>query len=147
MNIWVVSTFWLFWIMLLWTLAYKYMCFQIQRVIPRSGIPGSYNSMFNLLRKCQTAFHSGCTLLCSPLRLILMPGCFSRVRLFVTPWTVAHQAPLSTGFSRQEYWSGLPFPSPGDLLDQGIEPRSLMSPALADAFFTTRTTNQFIYFL
>jgi len=48
----------------------------------------------------------------------------SRVRLFATPWTVAHQAPLSMGFSRQEYWSGLPFPSPGGLPDQGIEPRS-----------------------
>ena len=46
----------------------------------------------------------------------------SRVRLFVTPWTVAHQAPLSMGFSRQEYWSGLPFPSPGHLPDPGIEP-------------------------
>ena len=55
----------------------------------------------------------------------------SRVRLFATPWTVAYQAPLSMGFSRQEYWSGLPFPSPGDLPDPGIEPRS---PALeADA--------------
>ena len=48
----------------------------------------------------------------------------SRVRLFATPWTVAHQAPPSMGFSRQEYWSGLPFPSPGDLPDLGIEPRS-----------------------
>ena len=48
----------------------------------------------------------------------------SRVRLFATLWTVAHQAPLSMGFSRQEYWSGLPFPSPGDLPDPGIEPRS-----------------------
>ena len=48
----------------------------------------------------------------------------SRVRLFVTPWTVAHQAPPSMGFSGQEYWSGLPFPSPGDLPDPGIEPRS-----------------------
>ena len=46
----------------------------------------------------------------------------SRVRLFVTPWTVAYQALLSVGFSRQEYWSGLPFPSPGDLPDPGIEP-------------------------
>ena len=55
----------------------------------------------------------------------------SRVWLFATPWTVAHQAPPSMGFSRQEYWSGLPFPSPGDLPDPGIEPRS---PALqADA--------------
>ena len=48
----------------------------------------------------------------------------SRVRLFATPWTVAHQAPPSMGFSRQEYWSGLPIPSPGDLPNPGIEPRS-----------------------
>ena len=48
----------------------------------------------------------------------------SRVRLVVTPWTVAHQAPPSMGFSRQEYWSGFPFPSPGDLPDLGIEPWS-----------------------
>ena len=48
----------------------------------------------------------------------------SRVRLFVTSWTVAHQAPLSMGFSRQECWSGLPFPSPGDLPNPGIEPGS-----------------------
>ena len=48
----------------------------------------------------------------------------SRVQLFATPWTVAHQTPPSMGFSRQEYWSGLPFPSPGDLPDPGIEPRS-----------------------
>ena len=48
----------------------------------------------------------------------------SRVRLFATPWTVAHQAPPSMGFSRQEYWSGLPFPSPGDIPDPGIESRS-----------------------
>ena len=51
----------------------------------------------------------------------------SRVQLFVTPWTVAHQASPSMEFSRHEYWSGLPFPSPGDLHDPGIEPRS---PAL-----------------
>ena len=51
----------------------------------------------------------------------------SRVRLFVTPWTVAYKGPLSMGFSRQEYWSGLPFPSPGDLPNPGIEPGS---PAL-----------------
>ena len=48
----------------------------------------------------------------------------SLVRLFVTPWTVAYQAPPSVGFSRQEYWSGLPLPSPGDLPHPGIEPRS-----------------------
>ena len=51
----------------------------------------------------------------------------SHVQLFATPWTVVYQAPPSMGFSRQEYWSGLPFPSPGDLPDPGIEPRS---PAL-----------------
>ena len=55
--------------------------------------------------------------------------------LFVTPRTVAHQAPLSVEFSRQEYWSGLPFPSPGDLPNPGIEPMSLVSPTLqADSF-------------
>ena len=55
----------------------------------------------------------------------------SPVRLFATPWTVGHQTPASMGFPRQQYWSGLPFPSPGDLPDPGIEPRS---PALqADA--------------
>ena len=53
------------------------------------------------------------------------------------PRTVAHQAPLSMGFSRQEYWSGLPFPTPGDLPDPGLEPASSESPALAGRFFTT----------
>ena len=57
-----------------------------------------------------------------------------------TPWTVACQAPLSLGFSRQQYWSGLPFPSPGDLPDPGIEPTFLKSPALACGFFTTSAT-------
>ena len=52
----------------------------------------------------------------------------SRVQLFVTPWTVARQAALSVGFPRQDYWSGLPFPSPGDLPDLGIEPTSLANP-------------------
>ena len=56
---------------------------------------------------------------------------------FMTPWTVACQAPLSIEFSRQEQWSGLPFPPPGDLPDPEIEPESPMSPLLADRFFTT----------
>jgi len=55
----------------------------------------------------------------------------------VTPWTVAHQAPLSMEFSRQEYWSGLPFPPQGDLPDPGIEAVLPVSPALAGGFFTT----------
>ena len=53
----------------------------------------------------------------------------------MTPWTVAYQTPLSMGFLRQEYWNGLPFPSPGDLPDPGLEPTQ--SPALASGFFTT----------
>ena len=57
----------------------------------------------------------------------------SHVQIFATPWTVAHQAPLFMGFPRQEYWSGLPFPSAGDLPNPGIEPES---PALAGRFFT-----------
>ena len=61
----------------------------------------------------------------------------SYVQLFVTPWTVALQAPLSMAFSRQEYWSGLPFPTPGDLPDPGIKPVSPQSLALAARFFTT----------
>ena len=61
----------------------------------------------------------------------------SHVQLFVTPLTVAHQALLSMEFSRQEYWSGLPFPTPGDLPDSGMKPMSLVSPALAGGFFTT----------
>ena len=65
---------------------------------------------------------------------------FSHVWLFVTLWTAACQAPLSMGFSRQEYWSGLPCPPPGYLPNPGIEPTSLMSPALAGRFFTTSTT-------
>ena len=61
---------------------------------------------------------------------------FSHVQLFVTLWTVAHQAPLPMGFSRQEYWSGLPYPPPVDLFDPEIELTSLMSPALSGGCFT-----------
>ena len=64
-------------------------------------------------------------------------SCLSCVQLCAAPWTVDHQAPLSTGFSRQQYWSGLLFPPPEDLPDPGIEPTSLKSPALAGGFFTT----------
>ena len=68
----------------------------------------------------------------------LVPKLYSTLWI---PWTIAHQAPpLSMGLSRQEYWSGLPFPSPGDLPDPGIEPASLMPPALAGGFFITSAT-------
>ena len=66
----------------------------------------------------------------------------SRVQLFVTPWTLDHQAPSSMGFSRQEYWNGLPFPPPGDLPDPGIE---LWSPTLqADSLPSEPPRNPYI---
>ena len=61
----------------------------------------------------------------------------SRVQLFVAPWTVDCQASLSMGFPRQEYWSGVPFPIPGDLPDPAIKSTSPVSPVLAGGFFTT----------
>ena len=62
---------------------------------------------------------------------------FSHARLFAAPWTADYQASLPMEFSRQGYWSGLPFPTPGDLPDLGIEPTSLVSPTLTSGFFTT----------
>ena len=66
----------------------------------------------------------------------------SVVSTSVTPWTVAHQGPLSIGFPRQEYWSGLPFLPPGDLPKAGIEP---VSPALAGGFFTTELPGKLMF--
>ena len=72
---------------------------------------------------------------------VLFDQSLSRVRLFVTPWTVARQALLPMGFSRQEYWSGLPFPTPGVIFPtHGVKLLSLASPVLASVFFTTSTT-------
>ena len=70
---------------------------------------------------------------------VCMLSRFSHVQLFETLWTVAHGVPLSMGFSRQEYWSGLPCLPPGDLPDPGIETVSLI-PALAGGYFTTSAT-------
>ena len=83
--------------------------------MPRSRIPEPYGSSILVFQ-----------------RLML-----SHVWFSVTQWTVACQAPLSMGFSRQSYWCGLPFPLPGDLPDPGTEPTSPVSPALAGGFFTT----------
>ena len=69
-----------------------------------------------------------------------MLNSFSHVQLFVTLWIASHQAALSTGFSRQEYWNGLSCPPPGDLPDPGIEPASFAYPVLAGGFFTTGAT-------
>ena len=83
---------------------------------------------------------------CVPQFIELNGGCLflshSVMFDFVTPWAVAHQAPLSMGFSRQEYWSGLPFPSLGDLPHPGIDLMPLISPGLTGEFFTTSTTEE-----
>ena len=78
-------------------------------------------------RSCQTG--GSCLWIC-------MLSCFSCVQLCMAPWSIAHQAPLPTGFLQQESWSGLPFPPPGDLPDPGIKPSSPVSPALPGRFFT-----------
>ena len=86
----------------------------------RSGLP------LLLCMKACFLWMAGRTAACFSLKSRVPCVCqsLSRIRLFVSPWTVAHQVPLSMGFSRQEYWSRLPFPSPGDLPKPGIEPRS-----------------------
>ena len=89
-------------------------------------------------------------LLSSPSSYCLLPAYmlrhFSHARLFLTPWTVACHVSLSIGFSRQEYWSMLPCPPAGDLPDPGVEPVSLVYPALAGGFFTISDTFFFFFF-
>ena len=90
-----------------------------------------YSAHQNALNRKIKARHRGKLKVSGQFKQKQVVKSLSRVRLFATPWTVAYQASPSMGFSRQEYWSGLPFPFPGDLPDPGIEPRS---PALeADA--------------
>ena len=101
---------------------------------------GRLEASFSEIRKTK-----GGADLSSKIRVLLQMCCavlssFSHVQLFATPRTVAHQASLSMGFSRQEYWNGLPCPPPGDLPNPGIKPVTLKSPALAGSFFTTSTT-------
>ena len=96
----------------------------------KTGRPGGNPP--SAVSNCGTSAQS----LISSLASVCVCVCYSlsRAQLFVTPWTVAHQAPLSMGFSRQEYWSRLPFPPPGDFANPGIEPKS---PALqADSFLS-----------
>ena len=88
--------------------------------------------LFHKLLLCLT--FSRCLCFSFYLGNVVVVQSLSHIQLFAIPWTVACQAPLSMGFPRQEYWSGLSFPSPGDLPNSGIEPAS---PALADGFFTT----------
>ena len=79
---------------------------------------------------------------CKEMLLLLLLSHFSRVRFFATPWTAARQAPLSMGFSRQEYWSGLLLPSPGDLLHPGVEAGS---PALQADSLLSENIQTFYY--
>ena len=95
------------------------------------GTTGSKLGKYNKAVNCHPAY---LTYMQSAVCCAWLLSC---VRLFATLWTVAHQAPLSTRFSRQEHWSGLPCLSPGDLPNLGIEPTSLRSPALAGEFFIT----------
>ena len=76
---------------------------------------------------------------------VCVPNCFSHVQFFASLWTVAHQAPLSMGFSREEYWSGLPYPPPRDLPNPRVELASSMSPALAGRFSATNATWEALY--
>ena len=87
------------------------------------GVGGVLSSFWSLQVPSQLAHSQLCVCVC------VLRG-FSCIRLFVTPWTAAHQAPLSMGFSRQEYWRGLPCPPPGDLPNPGIELEFLASSAL-----------------
>ena len=102
--------------------------------VVRPVLPGAHPPL------CRIQRAQGTVCIWLPPCLCCVLGPFSRAQLFVTPWTVAHQAHLSKGFSRQEYWSGLPCPPPGDLPNPGIKPEFHMSPALAGGFFTTIAT-------
>ena len=90
------------------------------------------NTLLNLLSYLLSSFFIGCV-------CVFTQSCPT----LCDPWTVAHQSPLSLEFSRPEYWSMLPFPSPGNLPNPGIKPVSLMSLVLAGGFFTTSTTWEF----
>ena len=87
-------------------------------------------ALFQVLWRCSITG----ALFCQWVAYSFLVELLTRIQLFVDPWTIADQAPLSLGFPRQEYWSGKPFPSPGHLPDPGMEPAS---PALAGRFFTT----------
>ena len=95
-------------------------------------LPMLVRILFPSLQRIFILIMNGSWILC-----VCVLSYFSRVWLFATPRTIARQAPLSAGFSRQEYWSGLPFPPPGELPNSGIKPTSPATPALAGRFFTT----------
>ena len=109
-------------------------------VVPKMSFIGS--GCFNLGPGKVYMVHLAAICLKSPPSLLHCIYMLSFVWHFVTPWTVTCQASLSTGFSRQEFWSGLPFPFPADLPDPGIEPESSASPPLAGGFLTTEPSGK-----
>ena len=140
----------LFWLCIICRIKFSLRSLEFKDPVRRTHLPQylSVNSGILLSGEARQTASTGllaafpctfCSFSHSPVYWDLIPLCvcvrvLSIVQLFATPWTVAHQAPLSMGFSRQEHWSGLPFPPPGDLPDSGIKPAS---PALAGGFFTT----------
>ena len=110
-----------------------------------------YSSLNIQFSSLNTSLHFHCHVIWVTIIFCLGACVFSHhivSHFFVTPWTVvAHQAPLSMGLSRQEHWSGLSFPSPGDLPDPGVQHVSLMSPALASGFLTISSTWEAPYLL
>ena len=110
-----------------------------KHTVPQDFMPSSWNLW---ITSSVMKFHSCDCVAC--MACACMVSCFSHVWLFTTACTIARQVPLSMTFFRQGYWSGLPCPSPGDLPDPGVEPASLMSPAMAGGFFTTSATAQLI---
>ena len=91
----------------------------------------------NHIMTLETPWRNFCVCVC-----VCVYVCAQSCLTLATPWTAAPQAPQSMTFSRQEYWSRWPFPFPGDLPDRGIEPSSLVSPALASGFFTSWATRK-----
>ena len=110
--------------------------FNLQQILTCSGLSSMFRTQgrFAHLLPCAGSVSS-----VSQNVNIVKPSC---VRLFATLWTIAHQAPLFIGFSRQEHWSEWACPPPGDLPDPGIKPESPTSPALAGGFFTTDATRE-----
>ena len=115
--------------------------FHVQKMISRSSLAVPYFDYDGEFRtRNQMHRHSCGEFKEDILKTLCALSGFSGVLLFVIPWTVAHQAPLSIGFSRQEYWSGWPCPFPGYLPNPGIEPGSLTSPAVECKVFATSIT-------
>ena len=120
-------------------LKYIFTYFSCGRLLKKSSQPYfKIQKQGTLLRFKDHSSWSSKTLLSSHRQVVCMSAqLLSRVPLFASPWPVARVAPLSMGLSQQEYWSGLPFPTPGYLSHPGIKPKSLAAPVLADRFFTT----------